>query len=110
MTGQAALSTAMRHAIVTVLSRDSRVERVLLFGSRAKGTHREGSDIDLAVYGTKLTRADAAAWQETLEDKLFPWSVDIVIMGPDIHEQLRAHIERVGVPVTPPGSADSATK
>ncbi len=106
MTGQAALSSAMRQAIITAVSRDSRVDRVLLFGSRAKGTHREGSDIDLAVYGTNLTRADAAAWQETLEDELFPWSVDIVIMGPDIHEQLRAHIERVGIPVTPPGHED----
>lgn len=96
------LSTAMRQAISAVVSSDPRVDRIVLFGSRAKGTHHEGSDIDLAVYGTRLTRADAAAWQETLEDTLFPWSVDIVIMGADTHGQLRAHIERVGKPVTPP--------
>ncbi|POQ98387.1 hypothetical protein AU468_13615 [Alkalispirochaeta sphaeroplastigenens] len=99
MTSHDGLSPAMRQAIITVVSRDPRVEQVVLFGSRAKGTHHEGSDIDLAVYGTNLTRAHAATWQETLEDELFPWGVDIVIMGPDIDEQLRAHIERVGTPV-----------
>ena len=32
-------------------ARDAGVERLVLFGSRARGTHSERSDIDLAVYG-----------------------------------------------------------
>jgi predicted nucleotidyltransferase len=35
--------------ILATIARESRVEGVVLYGSRAKGTYRDGSDIDLAV-------------------------------------------------------------
>lgn len=39
------------------------VERIILFGSRARGDHRETSDIDLAIIGDKI---DANAWLDIL--------------------------------------------
>lgn len=78
---------------------DSRVERVVLFGSRAKGTHRPGSDIDLAVVGRDITFSDVAGWKDALEELLFPWTVDVVAESSIENAELREHIARVGIPV-----------
>lgn len=90
------LTPAQAATIRSVIGADARTSRILLFGSRAKGTHREGSDIDLAVAGTGLNRDDAARWAEELEEALFPWSVDVVLLDDETAPALRAHIERVG--------------
>jgi predicted nucleotidyltransferase len=89
----------MLDAIRETIASDARVERVVLFGSRAKGSYREGSDIDLAVFGEGVTHSDASGWADELEERLFPWSVDVVAVGPGTNEDLRAHIERVGIPL-----------
>lgn len=48
------LSDATLLRITETLARFPAVERAVLFGSRAKGTHKLGSDIDLALYGETL--------------------------------------------------------
>ena len=91
------LADRMRAAIRTHLYGDPRVEQVVLFGSRAKGNAREGSDIDLAVYGKELSQNDASRWSDELQEVLFPWSVDVVVIDPRTSAKLQAHIERVGI-------------
>lgn len=86
----------MVDAIGSIIAADARVRKVILFGSRARGSWREGSDIDLAVYGDDLGRSDAARWADELEEALFPWSVDVVVVDNEVEPDLRAHIERVG--------------
>lgn len=76
---------------------DSRVAQILLFGSRAKGTWREGSDIDLAITGTGITRGDVYRWVDRLEDELFPWSVDCALVDENAGEAFLAPIRRVGI-------------
>ena len=93
---QAGLTPAMIDAVETIIAADARVRKVILFGSRAKGSWREGSDIDLAVYGDGLGRSDAARWTDDLEEALFPWSVDVVVVDHEVDPDLRAHIDRVG--------------
>lgn len=93
---RAGLTTAMVDAIGSIIAVDARVRKVILFGSRAKGSGREGSDIDLAVYGDALDRNDAARWADELEEALFPWSVDVVVVDNEVDPDLRAHIDRVG--------------
>ena len=90
------LTERMIEEIRSVIAEDERVDRVVLFGSRAKGSHREGSDIDLAVYGNGIGRRDASIWAERLEESLFPWSVDIVPIGDEIDTALLEDIDRVG--------------
>ncbi|MFO7782369.1 MAG: nucleotidyltransferase domain-containing protein [Spirochaetia bacterium] len=86
----------MIDAIGSIIAADARVRKVILFGSRAKGSWREGSDIDLAVYGDDLGRSDAARWADELEEALFPWSIDVVVVDNEVDPDLRAHIERAG--------------
>lgn len=91
------LTEKMAEEIRSVIAADERVDCVVLFGSRAKGSHREGSDIDLAVYGKEIDRRDASIWAERLEESLFPWGVDVVPIGEETDAALLEHIDRVGV-------------
>lgn len=64
--------------ITSVLSRYPGVVRAVLFGSRAKGTARDGSDIDLALEGEDLDEETVGHIRNALDDLLLPVSVDIV--------------------------------
>lgn len=72
------------------------LERVAIFGSRAKGTDHPGSDIDLALYGPGLDWRKVAEIQAYLEGlpTLYTW--DVVHYDTLTHPGLRAHIDRVG--------------
>jgi uncharacterized protein len=91
------LSSEKLGAIHRTIGTDSRVREVVLFGSRAKGNWREGSDIDLAVSGEGIEPGDASLWAGTLEEALFPWSVDVVLLNDSTDTALKEHIDRVGV-------------
>lgn len=81
------------------------VERVILFGSRAKGTYKPGSDIDLAVAGPRLTRRDILALSSAFDDSMLPYTVDVVHYDTITNGSLRDHIDRVGVTLLPDNTA-----
>lgn len=69
------------------------VERVILFGSRARGTHTERSDIDLAISGGNF---DSFYW-DVKEKTHSLLMFDLVELDAGVSEELRAEIERDGV-------------
>lgn len=73
------------------------VEKAVLYGSRAKGNYRTGSDIDLTLYGEQLTPELLGDISEALDDLLLPYSIDLSIFDELEHAKLREHIERVGI-------------
>lgn len=85
------------NAIRTVICADPAVTRVVLFGSRAKGTWRDGSDIDLAVYADGIDRLRVWPWLDSLDEPSFPWTVEVVTIDDATHIALRQHVERVGI-------------
>lgn len=72
------------------------VERVILYGSRAKGTYRRGSDIDLCVVGEDLGVVDLLKLEGEIDDLLLPWKVDLSLRHQIADPDLLGHIERVG--------------
>jgi len=84
--------------VVAVFSRHPVIATVKLFGSRAKGTHRPYSDVDLAIFGP-LGPLDGEAIALDLEDLLLPYKFDVVPMVRLEHAALREHIERVGITI-----------
>ena len=48
------------------------IERVILYGSRAQGTYRRGSDIDLCMVGPDLGVADLLKLEGEIDDLLLP--------------------------------------
>jgi uncharacterized protein len=90
------LSTATVAAICDVLARFPSVEKAVLYGSRAKGNYKPGSDIDLTLVGRHLTSAELGTIADALDDLLLPYQIDISIFQKLNHEKLKEHIERVG--------------
>lgn len=84
--------------ITDVLSRFPQVKKVVLYGSRAKGNFRNGSDIDLTFFGdSELNLRVLFQISHELDDLLLPWTFDLSIFQ-DIHDpDVVAHIQRVGV-------------
>jgi predicted nucleotidyltransferase len=85
--------------IATVLARFPEVDRAILFGSRAKGTHRPGSDIDLALVGVRLDWRTIGRIYEALDDLLLPFRFSLVSYGAATDPDVAAHIARVGIPL-----------
>ena len=81
--------------LLDVVTRHPVVKEVWLYGSRAMGRHRPGSDIDLTVKGEGLSHGDLVGWMVAIDDLLLPWQVDLSPYK-DLSGELRAHLERVG--------------
>lgn len=84
-------------AIRRILADFPAVEKALLYGSRAKGNYRRGSDIDLALVGDNLDLGILGEIAARLDESPIPYQVDLVLCDQIDHEKLREHIERVGV-------------
>lgn len=84
-------------AICDVFAHYAEIETAVLYGSRAKGNFKPGSDIDLTLYGKQLTLHKLNDIAETLDDLLLPYTIDLSIFDKLKHPQLCEHIERVGV-------------
>jgi predicted nucleotidyltransferase len=80
-----------------VLAGHPRVEKALLYGSRAKGTHRPGSDIDLTLQGGALEHRDLAEIAAELDDLMMPYRIDLSLFADLSHPDLLDHIRRVGI-------------
>lgn len=85
--------------IVAVLEHFPEVERAVLFGSRAKGTHKPGSDIDLALSGTALDWRTVGRLYDALDDLLLPYRFSLIVHDARLDPDVAAHIERVGIPI-----------
>lgn len=92
--------------IVKVFAAHSAAESVLIYGSRAMGNYRGGSDIDLTVIGDSLSSKELAAIELELDDLLLPWKIDLSLFRMIGNPDLRDHIHRVGKPLHPPLSHD----
>ena len=79
-----------------VFQRYPDVTRVVLFGSRAKGTARPESDIDLALDGD-ISPDTVSRIASDLDDQPLPYRFDIKPLGSIQHSELRSHIHRVGI-------------
>ena len=93
-TGQPAQSIA---AIQQVLAACPAVERAVLYGSRAKGNYKRGSDIDLTLKGAALSYRDLLRLMGELDDLLLPYMIDLSLYAQIDNPALREHIDRVGV-------------
>ena len=84
-------------AILTaIFAEESAVETVILYGSRAKGTYKNGSDIDLTLTGDSLTEALRSRLAQKCEEAPIPYEIDLSLLGQIQNKELKDHIQRVG--------------
>jgi predicted nucleotidyltransferase len=91
------LSKEVIEKISSVYARFPEVEKVVLYGSRAKGNYKNGSDIDLTLYGTALSSNLRANITEALDDLMLPYTIDLSLFDELENIELREHIERIGI-------------
>lgn len=73
------------------------IKLVHIFGSRAKGTYKPGSDIDFAVMNEGVNDEIIAKIKGEFEESSLPYMIDIVNYPLLQHNELKEHIERVGI-------------
>ena len=91
------LSPATVAKIHEALGHHPEIEKAVLYGSRAKGNFKPGSDIDLTLFGERLDSKIIGNLDWELDDLLLPYEFDISIFSDLTHADLIEHIQRVGV-------------
>ena len=94
------LSEKNLQLICFVFSKYPQIEKVIVYGSRAKGNYKNGSDVDIVlVGGDNLTIDVLYKVVNDIDDLLLPYTFDISLLkyikDPDILD----HIARVGLPL-----------
>jgi predicted nucleotidyltransferase len=85
------------------------VERAIVYGSRAKGNFRNGSDIDIALEGSALRFDDLLRIETVLDDLMLPWGIDLSLLSHIDNPALLDHIARVGKTLRVRENAHSGT-
>ena len=72
---------------------------MLIYGSRAKGNYRNGSDIDLTIKGRGISFATLMQIEDQIDDLMMPYTVDLSQYDQLENTGLIEHIDRVGVEI-----------
>lgn len=80
-----------------VLAAYPEVDKAVLYGSRAKGNYKTGSDIDLTLYGSGLSLTVLHKIENELDDLLLPYNIDLSVFEQITDPAVIDHIRRVGV-------------
>ncbi len=90
------LSQEQFDRIKRIFSRYRQIDSVLIYGSRALGTHEPASDIDLALKGNDIDLSLQTKIEHDLDDLMLPYKFDITIYNRLSNPDLLDHINRVG--------------
>ena len=72
------------------------IRQTVLFGSRAKGTNKPFSDVDIALMGDDITITDLLRLKNEIDDLLLPYEFDFCIYNDLKNLELKGHIDRRG--------------
>ncbi len=92
------LSRQDHSEIIAILRKFPTIEEAIVFGSRAKGNYKQGSDVDLAIKGHDINHEVVASLSYLLnEESAMPYFFDVVHLDELTEKDLAGHIQRVGV-------------
>jgi len=95
----AGLPAGIASMLQTELSQYPDVRQAILFGSRAMGTQRPNSDIDVCLDAPGMPFPTYLQLAGTLDELVLPYSLDLVLKDHIDNPDLLSHIKRVGVVV-----------
>jgi len=93
--GIAGIPEQAQQQLLPLLAGWPQLEAIWLFGSRAMGRHRLGSDIDLCLEAPRMSHQDRLRLMAAVDDLLLPWQVDLVLRH-ELPQDLEAHLRRAG--------------
>ncbi|MBI9064426.1 MAG: nucleotidyltransferase domain-containing protein [Marinilabiliaceae bacterium] len=86
--------------IIRIIKKCPKIEDAILFGSRAKGTFSNGSDIDIALKGKDILLNDILDLSIELDELYLPYKFDLIIYDRIKEDALKDHINRIGISLT----------
>ncbi|MBX3640389.1 MAG: nucleotidyltransferase domain-containing protein [Nitrosomonas sp.] len=93
------LSQATLDQLNSVFRQHNAIDSVLIYGSRAKGNYRPGSDIDLTIKGSTLEFAELMQIEDQIDDLYLPYTVDLSQYDQLTNPDLISHIDRTGIAI-----------
>ncbi len=83
--------------LVNLFSQYKSIHRVIIYGSRATGNYRPGSDIDLCIDADQMNLTQLLKIENQIDDLLLPWKIDLSLKHSIDNPNLLQHINDVGV-------------
>lgn len=93
------LSALTLDKLRSVFDKYAAIESVVIYGSRAKGNYKRGSDIDLTIKGELLSFSELMQLEGDIDDLYLPYQVDLSQYTALENSDLRDHINRVGMTI-----------
>lgn len=104
------LPAATLDQLNSVFARHDAIDSVLIYGSRAKGNYRHGSDIDLTIKSGEIPFAEFMQIEDQIDDLMLPYTVDLSQYRQIGNAELIAHIDRVGVAIYARNAAENPAR
>ena len=90
-----------RSILESILARWPKIESARVFGSRATGEARTGSDLDLAITAPEMSQADWSRFLDELHESQLIYEVDALRLETLEDEALQSAITRHGIAIYP---------
>ncbi len=91
------ISEGSMNMITNVMQSRKEIEKAIIFGSRAIGNYKKGSDVDIAICGDSITLDIVSEVSVKLNEELpLPYYFDILHYGSIKHKSLKKHIDDLG--------------
>lgn len=83
--------------IIKALEQHDEIEKAIIFGSRAMGNYKKGSDVDIAIIGESVNRSIIYKLDDCLNEVYpLPYFFDIIQYNAITNENLINHIDNEG--------------
>lgn len=89
------------NSIVSVICNNKKIEKIILFGSRAKGNFKKGSGIDIALFAEDLEYNELLKIKVEISELPLPYTIDILDFNKIKNEDFKSHILRIGIQLFP---------
>jgi len=93
------LSESQNNIVIQILSSVSKINEVIVYGSRAKGNYTLSSDIDLTIKGQYLDHTVLQSLLTKFDESTLPFTIDLSIFDQIQSIDLLEHIKRVGISI-----------
>ncbi len=91
------ISSESFNKLITLFNETPNITEVTLYGSRALGTYKDGSDIDITIMNNNFSYNELLTLTNKIDDLLIPYKVDISIFNTLDNQELIEHINKHGV-------------
>ncbi len=93
------LKRSILNKLCSIFQKHEAIESVIIYGSRAKGNYRAGSDIDLTIKGKVLPFLELMQIEDQIDNLYLPYMVDLSQYESLTNKELIEHIDRIGVKI-----------